>query len=29
MTPESRTEPMTDPRFADAPLDTQESPHES
>mgnify|MGYP006982682140 FL=1 len=29
MTPEPRTEPMTDPRFTDAPLDTEESPHES
>ncbi len=29
MNPEPRCEPMTDHRFTDVPLDTQESPHES
>lgn len=29
MTPEPRTEPMTDPRFTKVPLAPQESPHES
>lgn len=29
MTPEPRTEPMTDPRFIEVPLTPQESPHES
>lgn len=29
MTPEPRTESMTDPRFTEVPLPPQESPHES
>ncbi len=29
MTPEPRTEPMADPRFTEALLAPQESPHES